>query len=107
MNSLLNRFKAAWSAFMHSHQPPLYAVIYDEWQGGDPGCGDVTETYWEVFQSPEEAHMFFRTGFPPDVIAGADNPRLVMILGPIDRYGGQEEVTSPGSDAITYFPLHC
>lgn len=112
MRNLLNRFKAAWSAFAYAGHSPSYAVIYDSAEGIDTNLEDRREEFYEVFFSPEEAREFFRLAFPKGELAEdgndiAHNPRLVMILGPIDRYGGQEEVTSPGSDAVTYFPLHC
>lgn len=96
--SLRKRLAWAWAAFKagpsfcagdHEFPPqeldhPLYGVIYDEVDVTDED-GDPRETYYEAFDSPGQAHAFFRDAYP--VRDEADqNARLVLILGPIDNY---------------------
>ncbi len=84
MTTLATRVKAAFAAFRAAQQSHAYAVIYDVWEGGKPGCGDTREEFYETFSSPVEAALMFRDAYP--VESGADNPRLVLILGGIDAY---------------------
>lgn len=94
-NKLRYRLRCAWAAFRYGgswhHQSvgpshiPLFAVIYD-----DPSAGRCdTETFYEAFLSPPEAHERFSEAFPKLTTTGEDgaNARLVLILGPIGQYG--------------------
>lgn len=84
MRQLPTRLRAALAAMWAAQQPPSYAVIYDRWDGAEPGCGDVSEEFYETFSSPQEAASMFREAFPHP--RSVDNPRLVLILGGIDDY---------------------
>lgn len=87
MRNLRERIHAAIAAFRYAQHPPAYAVIYDVWSGGAPGCGDTREEFYELFGSPSEAAEMFRTAYPVGADRdAADNPRLVLILGGIDAY---------------------
>ena len=82
--------KAAIAAFLDAKQSPSYAVIYDvpildPW--GKP-TGDTSEEFYETFSAPNEALELFRMAYRHDDRNPVENPRLVMILGPIDSYAG-------------------
>lgn len=80
------RLRLALAAFRHGHAgAAFYAVIYDSYEGLDRATDEAREEFYELFDSPEEAVGVFRDAYPIERNM-ADNPRLVMILGDIDRY---------------------
>jgi hypothetical protein len=85
---MIARLKAAWAAFRYAGQKPSFAVIYDS--NEYPNQDDPIESYYEVFMSPAEAYEIFNQAYPfHERAQGVTEPgteRLVMILGPIDRY---------------------
>lgn len=85
---LRHRLRAAWQAFQHAKHQPHYAVIYDVPIADAFGkcTGDTDENFYESFADPDEAHELFRTAYPDDDRYPTINPRLVMILGPIDDF---------------------
>jgi len=91
MSGVLIRLKAAIAAFRSARVDPYYAVIYDHYEGLDPETDDRQEEFYEAFDTPEEAAQLFRTAFQRGEIVKngetmVENPRLVMILGAIDKY---------------------
>jgi hypothetical protein len=84
---LRHRIAAAWQAFKHAEVWPHYAVVYDVpvIENGEP-TGDITEEYYEAFNTPREAEEIFRTAFPPTIDNPPQSPRIVMILSPLTGY---------------------
>ncbi|WLR90913.1 hypothetical protein [Shinella zoogloeoides] len=79
------RLRLAVAAFQHGHAfCPLYAVIYDSYEGLDRMKDDPREEFYELFDSPSEARTCFYDAFPDPAMT--ENPRLVLILGRMEKY---------------------
>ncbi|NIH77368.1 hypothetical protein FHV99_004620 [Ochrobactrum sp. P20RRXII] len=80
------RLRLALAAFEYGHSGAVFfAVVYDSYEGLDRSKDDPREEYYELFETPEEAAFMFRDAYPIERNM-ADNPRLVMVFGGIDRY---------------------
>lgn len=84
---LFSRLRFAFEAFRYSRYDgtPGYAVIFDSYEGLNRETDDPREEFYEVFGSPGQAAAMYADAYGRDESI-AENPRLVMILGPMKKY---------------------
>jgi hypothetical protein len=107
--SLANRLRAAWAAFWGNGQALRFAVIYDSAEGINLDYHERREEFYEIFSSPQEAYEMFRETFPKGEKATdgdeiAHNPRLVLVLGPIDDFAPPPNIDMPEDSMFGPFP---
>lgn len=79
------RLRLAIAAFKYGYAGmPLYAVIYDSYEGLDRTKDDPREEFYEIFESPAEARTCFREAYRDRNMT--ENPRLVLILGNMEHF---------------------
>lgn len=85
LHGFFARLRLAVAAFRYGSEGlPFYAVIYDSYEGLNRETDDPREEFYEVFDSPEEAAHCFNSAYPEAEMT--ENPRLVLILGPIRNH---------------------